>query len=389
VVLLTVGLVLTGSRMAMGFALLLGVWGWLNTGLPRATRQLLWAVPVLYLLAALGLWALHQQGWVHYFGGARIEDLAAGEGSLSGRRAGLWLNTLEMIGRHPWLGVGWGQFNLHYALGSYDRVALPTFTHAHNLPLQLAAELGVPAAALLMGALTAWAWWCRPLWTAQPGCYLAMGLVLVGVHSLLELPLWYAYFLLPTLAAMAALTAMRWRLYATHRPVGSRCVRDRLWRSGAFCVGLGMLGLAAALAWDYAKVVPAYSTAPTSKTLDERVARAQEAVFFQHAGLYARVITLPLDASLAAHLPLMQATARHYVDVGLMRRWAMALVFAGDVEAAEHLAWRLWRYDPDHVAELRAFAGAHTSNPSWQRFAAYLVNPTPVNLPLDRLLPAP
>lgn len=394
VVLLSSALVLTGSRMAMGFALVFGVWALVDRSLTRTARIVLWLVPAVFTLVAAALWLLHQSGVFTYFGGARLEQLAAGEGSLTGRRAGLWLNTLQMIGQHPWGGVGWGQFNLHYALGPYgtlDRPALPIFTHAHNLPLHLAAELGVPFALAFMLALLGWAWWCRPVWRTPGGQCLGIALLLVGLHSMLELPLWYTYFLLPTLGLMVAATWRRWQLAQPSFPSRKQW---SAWRGVSAATGVSLLVLAAALAWDYAKVVPAYSTAPTTKTLEERVARAETAVFFRHAGLYARVVTLPLDASLPQHLPLFQATARHYVDVELMRRWALALVLAGDVEAAEHLAWRLWRYDPKHLAPLQAFVGSQLAQqptpvaaPQWQAFQRYMAAPTPVNLPLNRLVP--
>lgn len=378
--LLVVGLALTGSRMAMAFALILGAWGLADRGLPTRARQYVLAIPLVFALAALALWGLNELGSIPYFGSERLERMASGEASLSGHRVTLWLNTIEMIRQHPWTGVGWGQFNLHYSLGTFERPALPVFTHAHNLPLHLAAELGVPAAAAACLAFGAWAWRCRAAMRHEHGRWLAAGLTLLLMHSMLELPLWYAYFLLPGMAAVAALSAIQIQRDAP----GSI---QRQWAAPAAAVsGLLVLALAAALAWDYAKVVPAYSNAPTDRSLEQRVARAGEARFFRHAGLYARVVTLPVDASLARELPLMQATARLYVDAELMRRWAIALVYSGDVDAAEHLVWRLWRYNPSELAPLKAFADGQPS-PHWRRLAAYLDAPTPVNLPVARLVP--
>ena len=52
-------------------------------------------------------------------------------------------------------------------------------------------------ALLLAGAVLVWR--ARPWREAQPARQLAWGvLALIGLHSLLEYPLWYSYFLLPT-----------------------------------------------------------------------------------------------------------------------------------------------------------------------------------------------
>jgi hypothetical protein len=79
------------------------------------------------------------------------------------------------------------------------------FTHTHNIVLNLFVELGVPIAmvvcALLLYAL------CtavrRTLSTRDTALrsvrYSALALIgVIAVHSMLEYPLWYAYFLLPT-----------------------------------------------------------------------------------------------------------------------------------------------------------------------------------------------
>lgn len=78
--------------------------------------------------------------------------------------------------------------------------------NAHNLPLHLAVELGVPVAALLCFAVLAWVWKARPWSETDPARQLAWGiLALVGLHSMLEFPLWYGPFQIVTLWALALL----------------------------------------------------------------------------------------------------------------------------------------------------------------------------------------
>ncbi len=197
--LLVYAVVLTASRTGVVGVSLLAAWGLLDRRLSRAARALLLAAPLMYLLAWAGLAAWAEWGR-HAFGG----EARLAEADLSGSRFGIWANTIALIRQQPWAGVGFGEFNLAWTLTPFPGRPTAYFDHAHNLPLHLAAELGLPLAAVVLGLL------CAALWRAlrvPPGAAPAdavmqrsagMMLLLIGLHSLLEYPLWYAYFLLPT-----------------------------------------------------------------------------------------------------------------------------------------------------------------------------------------------
>ena len=74
---------------------------------------------------------------------SRNEPLAGGEG-----RIALWRDVLALIREHPWTGVGLGCFE--HAFTRVQSVQLTYVAdHAHNDYLEAAAELGIPAAAIL------------------------------------------------------------------------------------------------------------------------------------------------------------------------------------------------------------------------------------------------
>ena len=101
------------------------------------------------------------------------------------------------IGTLPW------QFfvdNSHYPLGAGPAVA----EHAHNLLLQLLAEYGVVPVAIMLGILSLWA---RKLWQQQwqiEHWWLVAVLSVAAIHSMLEYPLWYSFFLGPTALLLGA-----------------------------------------------------------------------------------------------------------------------------------------------------------------------------------------
>lgn len=123
---------------------------------------------------------------------ARFTD---GEGVCHSRMI-LWSNAATMIKAAPWFGHGWGSFiSTFYATGFEQRFCeFPD--HAHNLFLQLGAELGIPIA---IAAAT----YCLWLLTAQRGALKGSSqrkigysmVVLSLTYSQTEFPLWNADFL--------------------------------------------------------------------------------------------------------------------------------------------------------------------------------------------------
>jgi len=190
--LLAAGNALSHSRTGLfELALILGLaWLW---GLQRE-RTARWALaPVIpaYLIAAISLPML-LPGGVHPGIFTRLSEGAP----LCSSRLTLWSNVLELIRQAPWMGRGWGRLDYaHYS----ELYAGPRFCdildNAHNLPLQLAVELGLPVTLLLSGAALWAAWRARPWRETDSLRQLAWAvLAVMGLHSLLEYPLWYGPF---------------------------------------------------------------------------------------------------------------------------------------------------------------------------------------------------
>ena len=103
---------------------------------------------------------------------------------------------LDLIAQHPWTGWGWGELSFAHYSTLYQG---PRFTeildNAHNLPLHLAVELGIPAALLICGGFGWLVLAARPWRETDPARLMAWGLLgVIVLHSLLEYPLWYGPF---------------------------------------------------------------------------------------------------------------------------------------------------------------------------------------------------
>lgn len=342
-VLLVLALVLTASRTGALGVLALAIWGGADRRLAGKVRAGMLASPLLYLACwGLMVWWAHHTG--HIFGG---EARVGGGGDVSASRFGLWQNTLALILAHPWQGVGFGEFGMAWMLTPFPLRPTAPYDHAHNLPLHLAVELGLPAAVMLM-ALLACALWQAARRTWQLGGdegvaarAVFMMLPVIGLHSLLEYPLWYNYFLLPT--------AWAWGL-CLRQPGSTDVLPTEPARPKVGVVALGMVMVAGSL-WlqgDYRSIPAIYQSSSITPAQLQRIARGQTSMVFSHFADYAAAIKTEPPAQAIA---LFSNAAPVMLDAPLMEAWAKALDGTGQTDKARYLAERLREFhDPQSQA---------------------------------------
>ncbi|HZO97783.1 MAG TPA: O-antigen ligase family protein [Gaiellaceae bacterium] len=137
----------------------------------------------------------------------------AGLSHATGGRSKLVSNGLEIVARHPVVGVGTGGFRRAYAKQTHLRGKEPKAAASHDTPITVAAETGIPGLALLAWLLAAalvLPFRRNPVRTATGRARLALGLALVAiaVHSLFydalfEDPLFWVALALSAVAARA------------------------------------------------------------------------------------------------------------------------------------------------------------------------------------------
>ncbi|MBN9421161.1 MAG: hypothetical protein BGO63_11040 [Candidatus Accumulibacter sp. 66-26] len=200
---------LSGSRSvllyALGFAALSA---WAARAKPEAGLRRVFRV-ALGLLAAT---VLLQFVFSYFEIGALTGATLAGErffqevGTTS-QRLQLWRTGLAIFAEHPWLGAGVGQFPWRAYLlvgGQADGTFIGGGEHAHNLFIQLLAEFGLAAAILaLLSGLGWWLAFARERWSAAHW-WIAAVVMIEAIHSQLEYPLWYTFFLGIAALAMGA-----------------------------------------------------------------------------------------------------------------------------------------------------------------------------------------
>jgi hypothetical protein len=250
-------------------------------------------------------------------------------------RLTLWRNVLDLIALHPWRGWGWGRLDYAHYITLYDG---PRFCdildNAHNLPLHLAVELGVPTALALCGLLLAWVLRARPWRERDATRQMAWSvLALVGLHSLLEYPLWYGPFQM----AVAMCVALLWR----KKP--GVYIRNMALASISWAVAaIFLIASCGYVAWDYHRTSQIY-LAPQARDPVYRLDpldHARSTWLFQNQVQFAALSLTPLTPQNAA--------AQNYIALDLLyfsperriiERVIDSALLLGDTDlAAYHLA---------------------------------------------------
>jgi len=224
---LTLGLVLTQSRAGMLGALTVSVFLiWKTLKFPgRLHPRHIASWIVIY---GLGLALLpHANEWL------LIGDSRSMNVTVDNARATMWRQMMSGIAQSPWFGYGWNQTPAAHAAGSIAVPGSLTYSYAHNVILDVLAWNGVPLGLLITGACV---WWfvSRGRRVAQTGAIYAMtALIPVVIHSMVEFPFAYSYFLL-TAGLMAGIVE------ASH--VGAQTFKVNVRWVGAMLAIWGVVG---------------------------------------------------------------------------------------------------------------------------------------------------
>lgn len=333
-------------------ALSLGVlllWALLDRSLPRAARWTLSLTPLLYLLCWAGLAQYAEWQQAHFYGAERLQS----QTDISSSRFAIWRNALALVAQNPWAGVGWGNFNFAWTFTPFPDRPVAFFDHTHNLPLQLAVEIGLPATALVLG-LFGWALWrARGAWRVagdnpgHPARAAFVMLVVLGVHSLLEYPLWYAYFLLPaawTLGIFLGSAPAKEPAPVLNEPASPAIATVMRWPTILLRMAGALMMLGAAYAaWDHRRVEVIFAPPAGAGPLAERIAAGRESVLFGHHADYAAVTNEPRDQALGS----FRRPLHHLVDVRLLIAYIEALKVNGRDAEALYAAQRLREFRRD------------------------------------------
>jgi hypothetical protein len=168
---------------------------------------------------------------------------------------------------------------------------------------------------------------------------------IAALHSLLEYPLWYSYFLLPTAFAWGAALGVRvpWRQAPGAAPgqnQGQASVAPSQASAGVVVGGVVMAAMAIWCALDYQSAVNIYAPRAGAGPLEQRIASGQRKPWWGYQADYADV-TGGDDETPTKPPAAFRRTLHNLLDARLMIAYARSLEEHGEVDKARYVIARL------------------------------------------------
>ena len=363
-------MVLSGSRSSWLYLLSMVVLAYLWQRRDKSCSHLL--SYTLLLLPGFGL--MHLVVQIPWLAGASnvttMQRLFAADSSGS-IRLYLWQESWLIFKQFPLLGAGFGQFAWqHFQLGPLLQAANISglYNNAHNLLMHLAAEMGLSGLFILFVTLGMWLWQGVK---AQLSVFHWWGyavLLVLGIHSMLEYPLWYAYFLGIAAILLGALDYGSYRLEL--RWLGRLSVASILL--------LGVLSLVQ-LQHGYQRLERALAERPKSAGDDGYSRRMREGVIEVHGYAllqpYAELFMnnwIDINGDeLDKKIALNERTMKFVPVANVVYRRAWLLAQADQQEEARvQVMQAIWSYPLDFPAQRKELSALAQKDPA--RFSALL-----------------
>ena len=329
----------TGAVQWALVGILMAAWGWRSARQDAALgKGLVWlalAAPVLVAVWSVVMpWlALQTTGEWGASMILRVTGQAQDYAACGGRRV-LWANVLTMIAQHPWLGWGWGETDYAHFMTGYSSMRFcDMLDNAHDFPLHLALEFGVPFALAVLALIGAWIlrrtpWREQQAWRVMAWCLT----VVLSLHSLLEYPLWYGPFQMTLGLAIGLLWA-----------VPNAAVKQEAQEGPMLVAALLFIGCLYA-AWDFNRVGQIYRPAASRDAAyrDNPLHHAKQSWLFKNQANFAELTTQTVTPDNAEALYSQALRVMHYSpEARVVQRAIDSGKLLGHDEQAQVLTERL------------------------------------------------
>ncbi|MCM2345800.1 MAG: Wzy polymerase domain-containing protein [Acidovorax soli] len=296
------------------------------------------------LLALGAFFVLLVLGWGELNHALHMEAAreVSSEMSSPGVRPAAWQLFLDALTLHPWQGWGWNQLSIAQSAVAISHPSLgSTFQSAHNLVIDLLVQNGVVLGTSLVLLLGIWLTVKALRVNTAQSCLQLFAIGVLLVHSLLEFPHEYLYFLLPVGLMMGTLDVLHPCRMAVAMP---RWVAVIL-----LCLGAGLT------AW----IAVEYNMAERSlervrfernRVGPSRNSKAPDLVMLTQLREFLRFLRLPLGVKVTPQqLDTMRIVTERFPSEGNHLVFAVAAGLSEQPEVARDALVRMCRIVPKEV----------------------------------------
>lgn len=254
-----------------------------------------------------------------------------GIGSSCDNRGILWGNVIELILQKPWQGWGWN--NLRYAqyITDFESPRLcAVLGNAHNLPLHFAVTLGIPITIFIFSIATYCFIKLTP-WKERVSekKYLWAVLIPIGIHSMLEFPLWYGPFQIISVICIYLIIKQK------KQPIGLKKHTTIRYCTSASMMALSLWGFI-----DYQRVTQVYlppdlrvEELKADSSLGKSIIYSSRTVFFSDQSNFATIIFITPDKNNASTINKLANNLLHFSpEPRVIKRLLESALIIGDTD---------------------------------------------------------
>ena len=333
----------TGAVQWMAIVALVLVWAWKDR-LKVHPLLLQLAIGSFVLVAFWSLvlpWvALERNGVM----GASLLLRVAGQtqdyAACGGRRV-LWSNVLQMLTQRPWFGWGLGETDFAHYSTDYQSVRFcDLLDNAHNFPLHLALEFGIPFALACCAFAAYYLYKQGELRTFTHAQRIGFAVFIVlGLHSMLEYPMWYGPFQISLGLALGL-----WSSHSEHSPTEVEAPISARQQIFPMLVSSALFLACLYAAWDYNRVAQIYRQPEMRDAAyrDNPMQAASQTWIFKNQVEFARLMTQSITQENAQATYDLAMRVLHYSpEPRVVERAVQSLRLLGRDAEAENLANRI------------------------------------------------
>lgn len=324
---LLLGMAITESRSGMLSFVVLNVW-WFAKRKFVTLRTHAWFMPFMglaFMVLFLAWPVVYAEVFQNQVGFSAFNHPAAFN------RWMVWPQLLQAVWLRPWLGWGFGQVATAHNAVVDAYAKSEQYTYAHNIVLDFVLGIGLPLTLLLVLMTGVWLW-RRMRATQHLGPWYCLAVVVpVAVHSFVEFPFAYSYFLVPVMFAIGALEGQLGSIPG--------------FQLGLKPVAAGLFIMTAAVVWSVPEYIAIDEDFRIVRLETLRVGKAPDGyqrptvrIFTQLDALLhgARVVPRP---NMPEHeIELARTVALHFPMIATQNKYALSLALNGNpVEAVRQL----------------------------------------------------
>lgn len=244
------------------------------------------------------------------------------------QRITMWKQIGSAVGQSPWFGYGWNQTPTAHAAGAIAFPSSITFTNAHSFIADIFAWNGIPLG-LAFTTIVGW-WFISRAWTSvsRDAVFAMAALLPFAMHSMVEYPFAYSYFLVAAGVFIGVVEASR--------------VRARAVRLNTRWVGIALIlwgGIGSYLVYEYVLIEEDFRIVRFENL---NLGRTPPEYQIPNIWMASHMATMLQASRLRAHpgmsaeeIEILRMASSRFALGALRSRYAQALALNGNAREAE------------------------------------------------------